>query len=292
MERELWKLLCHLAKVLYNGWPHGLYSDDEIVAVYAWAVVHDRPICWACDPAHWPADLRGWELPSQPTMSRRLRSATVASLLELVEEHLLTLSAVGACWVRVIDAKALPVGGPSRDPDAQWGRGACGIQHGYKFHAIWGVGPLPIAWGLAGLNVSEKRMARLLIGGGLPGEGYLLGDSQFDSNELYNAAAQQGYQLVAARQRPNTQLGHRRHSPHRLRSMALLQKPFGKALYRTRFSIEHCFAGLTTFVGGLGPLPFWVRRFHRVRLWLQTKILLNALRILRRTNPNLLPAVE
>ena len=95
-------------------------------------------------------------------MSRRLRSATVASLLERVEDHLLALSAVRACWVRVIDAKALPVGGPSRDPDAQWGRGACGIQHGYKFHAIWGFGPLPIAWGLAGLNISEKRMARWL----------------------------------------------------------------------------------------------------------------------------------
>src|SRR5690242_19401362 len=108
MERELWKLLCHFAKVFCNGWPHGLYRDDEISAVYTWAVVHDRPVCWACDPAHWPTDLQRWELPSQPTMSRRLRSASVASLLERVEEHLLSLSAVSTYWMRVIDAKALP----------------------------------------------------------------------------------------------------------------------------------------------------------------------------------------
>lgn len=286
MERELWKLFCHFARSCCNSGPHWLYSDDEVVAVFAWAVVHDRPVVWACNPQNWPTDLAHIHLPSQATMSRRLRSRGVARVLELIETELLALSAVATYWVRVIDAKALPVGGPSKDADAQWGRGACSIQHGYKFHAIWGAGPLPIAWGLAALNVSERRMAEWLIAD-LPGEGYLLGDSQFDSNKLYELAAQNGYQLVAVRQRPQAALGHRRHSPHRLRSIALLQKPFGKSLYRTRLHVEHCFAGLTSFAGGLGPLPFWVRRIHRVRLWLHAKLLLNALRILRRTYPKL-----
>lgn len=282
MERELWALFCHFAKTCCNGGPHWLYRDDEIIAVFVWAVVHDRPVVWACRPQSWPADL-AINLPSQPTMSRRLRSPEVAQALEKIEAELLALSAVATYWVRVIDAKALPVGGPSKDADAQWGRGACSIQHGYKFHAIWGAGPLPIAWGLAPLNVSEQRMAELLIAN-LPGEGYLLGDSQFDSNKLYDLAARNGYQLVAARQRPQTQLGHRRHSPHRIRSLALLNKPFGKSLYRVRLNVEHCFAGLTSFVGGLASLPFWVRRFNRVRLWLHAKLLLNALRILHRTS--------
>jgi hypothetical protein len=291
MERELWDAFCHLAKLFCNGLPRGLYSDDEIVAVYVWAVVHDRPVSWACDPANWTGRLLRWKLPSQPTMSRRLRGGAVAQLLELVESFLVFLSGVWRHWIRVIDAKALPVGGPSRDPDAQWGRGACSVQHGYKFHAIWGFGPLPVAWGLASLHVSEQRMARLLIAG-LPSEGYLLGDSQFDSNQLYDVAAENGYQLLTPRQKPGTHLGHRRHSEHRLRAVGLLASPFGKELYQGRIHIEHCFAHLTTFVGGLGPLPFWVRRFHRVRLWVQTKLLLNAIRIMRQRPNAAPPAVE
>lgn len=233
MERELWKVLCHLLSSLCKRLPRGAFGDDEILAVYFWAVLHERPVSWACQPAHWPCDLARQHLPSQPTMSRRMRSDSVQQLMVSLEKHLLAVSAVNLLWVRMIDAKALPVGGPSKDVDAGWGRGACAVQHGYKFHAVWGFGPLPIAWGLAPLNVSEQRMAEKLIAE-LPGEGYMLGDSQFDSNALYNVAAKAGYQLVAPRQRPGTNLGHRRHSPYRLRSMELLRKPFGKALYRLR----------------------------------------------------------
>jgi hypothetical protein len=155
-----------------------------------------------------------------------------------------------------------------------------GTQKGYKLHAVWGWGPLPIAWALVPLNVSERRVALELVKR-LPGSGYLLGDRQYDCEALYEAAAAAGYQLVAPRQRTGKALGHRRQSPHRLRSIALLTAPFGQALYRRRLRIEHCFAKLTTFVGGLGPLPFWVRRLHRVRLWVQSKLLLNAVHYLK-----------
>lgn len=292
MERELWTSLWQLLSGLCNCLPRGKFGDDDILAVHLWAVLHERPTSWACDPTHWALDLRPPCLPSQPTMSRRMRTDGVQQLMLALERHLLAVSAVEPLWVRMIDAKALPVGGPSKDLDAGWGRGACAVQHGYKFHAVWGFGPLPIAWGLAPLNVSEQQMAKELIAG-LPGEGYLLGDSQFDCNDLYDIAAASGYQLLAPRQKPGTNLGHRRHSPYRLRSMQLLQRPFGKALYRLRLKIEHCFAGLTTFAGGLGPLPFWVRRFPRVRAWVHAKLLVNAVRIIRRTNPSFtLPAVE
>ena len=123
-------------------------------------------------------------------------------------------------------------------------------------------------------------MARSLVND-LPGEGYLLGDRQYDDAKLYEAAAAAGYQLVAPRQRSGRALGHRPQSPHRLRSIALLATPFGKALYRRRIQIEHRFAQLTNFVGGLAPLPFWVRRFSRVRMWVQSKLLLNAVHHLK-----------
>ncbi len=287
MERELWELLCRLAEELYRSIPRGRYGDDEILAVYLWSVIHDRPVCWSCDPQHWPDSCRPRRLPSQPTMSIRLRSGSVEQLLHAIEHHLLALSGVASYWVRVIDAKGLPVGGPSRDIDAQWGRGACGPQHGYKFHAVWGPGPLPLAWALTPMNINEGKMARDLIEE-LPSGGYLLADSQYDHNALYEIAAAAGYQLVAARQRPGTGLGHRRHSPYRLRSMELLQHRFGRALYRQRMNIEHCFAGLVSFAGGLAPLPFWIRRFHRVRTWVQAKLLINAVRILRKKH---LPAI-
>jgi len=275
MERELWESLCRLAGLVYNRKPRVLYTDEVIVAVYVWAVVHDRPVHWACDASNWPPDLAQWRLPSQPTMSRRLRTATFEQLLYDIENALLSLTVIYHQWMRVIDGKSLPVGGPSKDADTTWGRGSGGKQKGYKLHVIWGGGPLPIAWALAGLNINERSVARNLIRD-LPGEGYLLGDRQYDATALYDVAAQAGYQLIALPQRVGRALGHRRQSPHRLRSLALLNIPFGRAIDRYRRRIEHCFAQLTSFVGGLGPLPFWVRRFHRVRLWIHCKLLLHA----------------
>ena len=280
MERELWESLCRFSVLFYNRAARAIYTDEVIIAVYFWAVVHDRPVNWACDTSNWPRDLLRRTLPSQSTMSRRLRKLSIEQLLYDVENAIIALSSIRDRWLRVIDAKPLPVGGPSKDGDARWGRGAGGIQKGYKLHVIWGDGPLPIAWGLAGLNVSERKMALGLISN-LPGEGYLLGDRQYDSAALYEAAAEVGYQLIAPPQRDGRALGHRRQSPSRLRSLSLLNMPFGRALFRYRRRIEHCFAQLTTFVGGLGPLPFWVRRFHRVRLWVHSKLLINAVHFLK-----------
>jgi hypothetical protein len=174
----------------------------------------------------------------------------------------------------MIDAKALPVSEVSRDPDMGKGRGVSGFQQGYKFYAIWNGGPIPWAWGLAPMNASEKTMARHLIPT-LPGGGYLLGDPEYDANPLYDLAAEAGFQLVAKKRRDRGRggLGHRRQSPGRLRSIDLLKTKFGRALYDQRNAIECRFGTLTSTGGGLAPLPAWVRRFHRVRHWLQAKIL-------------------
>jgi hypothetical protein len=282
MERELWEVLCLFASRLYNRSARSCYGDDVICAVCWWAVVHDRPISWACHREHWPPDFR-LPLPSQPTMSRRLRSAPVEQLFADVEQALLTWFVVAGPQVLAVDGKPLPVGGPSKDADAAWGRAAGGLAKGYKLHVVWGDAPVPVAWGLSALNMSERRMAAKLISD-LPGQGFLLGDKQYDVNYLYEAAAENGYQLLAPQQRPGKALGHRRHSPYRLRGLELLKTDVGKQLYRQRRRIEFRFAQLTNFVGGLSPLPFWVRRFHRVKLWVHSKLLINAVHILK-TNP-------
>jgi hypothetical protein len=37
-----------------------------------------------------------------------------------------------------------------------------------------------------------------------------------------------------------------------------------------------------SFAGGLGPLPAWVRRLRRVRLWAWAKLLINGARIVKK----------
>jgi len=209
-----------------------------------------------------------------------------------VEQHLLGLLVVGAYLVRSIDGKALAVSGVSKDPDVGVGRGAGMKQKGYKLFAVWGPGPLPIAWGLAGMNVSEKKMARSLIPD-LPGGGYLLGDKQYDANALYDMTAIAGCQLVVPKtaSRSKGGLGHRPQSPGRLRSIELLKTPFGRALYRCRRAIECSFGTFSSFAGGLGPLPAWVRRFPRVRNWVQAKFAISGARWLLLHEPDKLAFV-
>lgn len=274
MERELWKILYRLTRELDKPWGSWKDATADVLAVYFWAVLHDRPTSWAAIPAHWPDELRPLVLPSQSTLSRRLRQPKAVELQTAVEERLQALTIVGHCLVHIFDGKALAVSGVSKDPDVGYGRGAGGHQKGYKLHAVWGAGPMPVAWGLAPMNVSEKTMARHLIPT-LPGGGYLLGDSQYDANPVYDLAAQNGFQFVAkkTKDRGRGGLGHRRQSPGRLRCLELPKTAFGRALYNYRNQIERCFGTWVSFGGGLGPLPAWVRRFGRVRNWVQAKIL-------------------
>ena len=280
MERELWALLYEVATKLDKPWGCWKYSTADIVGVYFWCVLNDRPMCWSANKANWPDDLCPKCLPPQSTLSRRMRRSDAQQLMTEIEQTWLALVGVSQRLIRVIDGKPLGVSGVSKDADAAYGRSAGGMQKGYKLHAVWGTGPLPLAWGLAPMNRSEKTMARELIPS-LPGEGYLLGDPEFDSNALYDLAHVAGHQLLVPKRQKQHGLGHRRHSPYRLRSIELMTHQFGKALYRFRRQIERDFGNLVSFGAGLTCLPAWVRRFPRVRNWVHAKILVNAARWFR-----------
>lgn len=285
MERERWIQLYALAEELSkNLWyrRYCFYRVTVIVGVYLWACLHDRPVSWACRAANWPDDLRPRYLPPQCTMSRRLRSEPVQRLLDEMERRL--GGVLQGDSVKIIDAKPLPVGGYSKARDAKWGRAAGGFWRGYKFYAIWGQGPVPLAWTVDSMNVSEQKQAKKLIPH-LRGRGFLLGDNQYDSSKLFDLAAEHGHQLIAPRQHAEAGMGHHYQSPHRIRSIELLRTTMGKRLYRKRAAIERCFGNWTSFAGGLAPLPSWVRNLPRVRLWIQVKLLINALRI--RAQPKL-----
>ena len=287
MERELWRKVYRLVGSLGRSRRRRRvrFGDRVIVLVALWAALHDRATNWACEAANW-SRLRPRRLPSESTMSRRLRTPSVQALLDAAEARLREDPPGGsldglapAGLVKVADGKPLPVGGHSKDPDARSGRGAGGMARGYKLYALWGDGPLPCAWDVRPMNASEPAVAAELVRA-LPGAGYLPADAVYDVNPLYDAAAAAGHQLVAPRKRPGGGLGHRPHSPHRLRSIELLRGEFGRALHRLRDRIERRFARLTNFAGGLAPLPNWVRRLPRVRRWVQCKLILHALRTL------------
>jgi len=287
MERELWKILYRLTRELDRPWGEWRYATADVLAAYFWAVVHDRPTSWAADPMNWPNDLRPSSLPPQCTLSRRLKRPKTVERMTEVEERLLALIAVG-CWlVQIIDGKPLAVSNVSKDSEAGYGRGAGGNQKGYKLHAVWGNGPMPIAWGLAPMNVSEKTMARHLIPT-LPGGGYLLGDSQYDANPLYDLAAEAGFQLVAQKikDRGCGGLGHRRQSDGRLRSIEILATTYGESLCDQRNAIERYFGAWVSSGVGLSSLPAWVRHFGRVRNWIQAKILIAGVRWLFLREPH------
>lgn len=288
MERELWLRLYQIARRFdrWEPWRLGRYLDVEIVMVHLWAVLHERPTSWACCRINWPKGLwpRG-RLPSQPTMSRRLRTTEVQRLLSVIEQYLVQLRQ--ATFVSIVDGKPLTVGAYSKDRDSAWGPVGRSYAKGYRLHAVYGPAPLPLAWEIAPMNVREPEVATRLIPA-FHGGGYVLGDKAYDSNPLHDVALAAGCQLVTARKLPETGLGHRRQSPGRLRCIALLQNDFGKVLYQYRDDIERCFGWLTSHACGLSPLPSWVRREHRVRLWIQAKLIIHAVYVYLYRDPPML----
>lgn len=281
MERELWKLLYDIATKLDKPWGSWRYSAGDVVVVYFWCVLHDRPMSWGVVKENWPDDLCPRRLPSQSNFSRRMRRSDTEQLMTEIEQTWLVMTGVCQFLIRIIDGKPLAVSGVTKDQDAGYGRGAGGMQKGYKLHAVWGTGPLPLAWGLAPMNRSEKTIARELIPT-LTGEGYLLGDPEYDANALSDLAHDAGQQLFVPKRQKQHGLGHRRQSPYRLRSIELMQHHFGKRLYRFRRQIERNFGNFVSFAGGLTGLHPWVRRFTRVRNWVQAKLLINAARWIRK----------
>ena len=282
MERELWPPLYHLLREVAKDFhqKYVQYQPWVLVAVMLWAALHDRPVSWACQRRHWSTTtLKPWRLPSPSTLSRRLDSPGAGLLWRALERRL--RDSGQPALVAFVDGKPLPVGGCSKDPDARFGRGAGCTAKGYKLHAVWSTRPVPEAWDVTPLNANEKAVAQALTSQ-LEYGGYLLADGNYDASYVYDAAVQRGYQLVAPyRKAEEPGSGNHYQSPHRLRSIAIMQSDFGKALYKARTAIERSFGNAVSFGGGLGPLPAWVRGLERVRTWVWAKLLINAVRILR-----------
>jgi len=262
------------------------YSDAVILLVFFWAVLHDRPIRWACQPRHWPDSTPWMSLPSEATMSRRLKTLSCCTLLAQLYYRVAAVKRSRLCLCRRIDTKPLVVSGFSKDKDAQRGYATGGLARGYKIAAAWGHGLAPDVLLLASLKISDQQCGIELIDrlthNHSDATGYLLADATHETNPLHHHAMAHGFQLLARRKKPGSGLGHAQHCPARLRCIELLESdtgnPFGKELYALRGDIERDLGHLCNFGGGLQSLPSWVRRPRRVARWVIAKLILLALR--------------
>lgn len=273
MEQKLYNRVYQLVTRISNitKLKRATYTDAQILLVYLWAVLHDRPIYWACDKKNWPVYLRRQPLPWPSTMTRRLRTERIQVLMKEIETYIRSKLPSGLCkW---IDSKPLPVGRHTKDKNAGFGSAAGLMAAGYKLHVIADSRQGFAAWVVRPMNESESKIAQMLIPQ-LSGYCYLIGDRAYDSNKLYDLCADCGVQLITPQRRKNARgFGHRHNSRYRMRAMHLKDTTFGQSLLDNREQIERMFGRLTSFCCGLSPLPSWVRTLHRVEMWVRAKLI-------------------
>ena len=288
MERDIFRLLQQALEPLRKSKPRGQrYSDADIVLIAVWAVLHDRPIDWACRRSSWPPSRYPRALPHQSRMSRRLRTPSARLLLSMVLVGL--THGLGACRVAVLDGRALTVSRFTTDRHAKrgWGRGR--FENGYKLHVLIDAQTgTVLASVTTPLHVSEGVVARILltqaVEGGLLAEGaVILADANYDSNPLHRHAAGLGLRLIAPRRLPGTGLGYSAvggHHANRLISILATEDntELRRLIYSVRGNVERVFSTQVCTGGGLRDLPAWVRTMPRVRTWISIKIIIQLAR--------------
>lgn len=277
--REVYRMIRAIDKTIPRPKRRPEYSDVLIVAMYAWAVAHDRPQSWACDRRNYHGTWLPPNLPSQSRFSRRIRSPRCQAIVQALPRVTQPSRAVQA--IHHLDSRPLPVGACSKDPEAKAGRVYGGFARGYRLHACTTQEGYFAAFQITSLNASEKTMAPGLLARVQP-RGWILADGNYDSGPLYEIAAQWGGQMLAT-PRTGAGQGHRRLNPHRQQALALWPT-LGTWAKRERKAIDRFFGQHSSYGGGLAPLPSWVRTLPRVTQWVTVKIALYHVRLTLRKN--------
>lgn len=295
MDRVRWKTLVaairRAARKVKCSVRDPKFSDLLIVKMYFWSVWHDRCMSWACDKTHSGALFRPRELPSISQFTRRVKTDSCQCILQRVHQKLAAAHLNDP--VTIFDGKPLLVSPVSKDRDARSGHVRGGFAKGYKLHAYaTASGRIPL-WSVMPLNVAEQTVAMELMARvppftDFPTQPMTLADSNYDSSDLYGAAEQRGRQLLAPL-KGQSRVKNGQHHPVTLRQMSPARRQsvqlwkqcpaLGQLLLKQRVGIERTFGTLTSFGGGLGPLPAWVRGLDRVRRWVGAKIILYHVRL-------------
>jgi hypothetical protein len=259
---------------------------ELIVAMYVWAVWHDRTLSWACDRVHYNGLFRPRKLPSVSQFTRRVKSDDCQRVLQLVHDRLaqrgLTIDE------GYIDGKAVLVSPVSKDRQATRGKVCGGFAKGYKLHAFVNEHRRIVVFSVTGLHEDEKTVALHLLPHLPPmsPQALIFKDSNYDSAPLHKAAEEvcPNARLVGPL-KGQDRVGPDGHHPVTLRQMGAARRELLAAwthcpatvelALRARDNIERAFAVLCCTAGGLGTaLPSWVRTLDRVRRWVGVKVIL------------------
>ena len=292
MDGRLWNILYREVRRAYKpslarrraGRPQ-VYRTDEILAVWAFSALMDWPISvtrrrlacgstgwWLRRHWHWPLGI-----PSLPTLTRRAKQGSFRRLLRRVLRRLRSRLARQPTGYAVIDSTLLLTGPYSRDPESRWTCHGGKWFRGYALHMICDERGVVWARHVTSANVQEMKVARRLIrrlslsGGPVK---FLVADSGYDSEPLHQLVRKRlGGQLLAP---PNLRGAKtdrwRKRQPGRNAAQRLLETDEGKALLAKRSTIER----LNSWFKGsanVSMLPYHVRRLHRVRRWIDLKLM-------------------
>lgn len=109
-----------------------------------------------------------------------------------------------------------------------------------------------------------------------------MADGNYDAHKLHKDIARRGGWLwVKPRGIGHHPVTRRQMGAARRDLLAVWEQTPGQAkrIYHTRVHVERTFSNLTSYGGGLGPLPAFVRRLERGRRWGGAKIILYHLRL-------------
>jgi len=271
MEGQVWMMVESLLECVQPRLGRFRYSDAAVLRVVMWAVLHDRPMVWACRMEHWPERLRPACLPHPSTISRRWRSPALQAQVERLQQEAVRRLGGGGRYV-AIDGRPLVVGGCSKDPEARAGRGARGMARGYKMYAAVDRQHVILAYEIHPMCMAEQTVALTLLPQLPPEAIRVVGDKIYDSMKLHRVARADGRRLYTPLRQ--NRVG-RRQQPRRLQLLRLHQTDVGRRLMQWRTEIERTFGNNTTVSFGFKGLPSWARRSHRVKRWMWGKTLLH-----------------
>lgn len=270
MEGQVWKIVRSVVSAGEAVSGRFTYTNEEILLVALWAILHDRPMVWGCQAAHWPGWCRPRRLPHPSTVSRRWRGRDMHRDAERVHEALVQRLGIIDRYA-AIDGRCLLVGGYSKDPDARSGRAAGGMGKGYKFHALVDGRRVITAYEVASLPIAEQKVAVLLLRKAPAAIGRVVGDTNYDSMNLHRVAEEMGRRLYTPLRQKR--VGRRRQA-RRIQLLRLSQRGTGQRLLAWRDEVERAFGHSSCIGFGYKGLPTWARRLHRVRRWMWGKTLL------------------
>jgi len=249
------------------------YGDGVVLLIWFYSVLYNRSLAWAHDKRNWPLPYRKPRFPSYSQLCKRLKWPRTQRLIEQLEQELRRRQP--ASGLKLVDGKPLVVGGFSKDKDATVGHVPDGYARGYRLHLVFDSLGRIEAFDVTGLHAGESTvMAKLLRHCDIRGC-LIRGDSNYDSNHLYQRVARLKARLLAPRKKPFTGLGHRKHHPDRLRAIKELEQSEQtlREHRRIRAAVERRIGHLVNLTCGLWALPPFVRRLSRVKQWVRAKIL-------------------